>query len=275
MTKPLYENVEGKKLPCKISMDGYLRQVLDDQHVFRMNNFDVVGLITGEEGSGKTTLGMQMALYMDNTFSNDHIVFNADQFEKAIDTLPHGSCILWDEADDVGSNWASEMMTALKKTFKRIRKRNFVIFLVTPTFHDLNKYFAIHRTRFLINVTTDFVTRGSFNLYNRDAKRRLYIYGKKEMNMKASKSTFFGGFTNYPKDFPVDLEKYEADKDRATEESFKTMEKPKDLRKDILYNLVAYFDLNHIAYTKKGLAELINVSERTIRRYFKEYEEGV
>lgn len=262
--------VTGEPLPCPISLDGYFKQVLDDQHTFRTKDFDVVALITGEEGSGKTTLAMQAALYMDKDFSNDHIVFNARQFEQALNDLPDGSCIVWDEADDVGSNWASEMMVALKKTFKRIRKKNLVIFLVTPTYHDLNKYFAIHRTRFLINVYSDFVTRGFFKLYNRDAKRKLYIYGKKEMNMKATKSTFFGRFTNYPKGFPVDMEAYEAAKDKATAETFEKVATPKNIRKDILYSTMAYFDRNKIPYTQKILGELVGLDRTTIGKYLKE-----
>lgn len=264
-------SVDGKALPCGISLDGYLKSVLDDQHQFRLKNFDVVAMVTGEEGSGKTTLAMQMALYMDSNFSNDHIIFNARQFEKAIDKLPNGSCILWDEADDVGSNWASEMMITLKKTFKRIRKKNLVIFLVTPTFHDLNKYFAIHRTRFLINVYADFTTRGFFKLYNRDKKRALYIYGKKEMNMKATKSTFFGRFTNYPKGFPIDMDSYEREKDLATAETFEKVATPKNIRKDILFNMVAIFDRDKYHYTQKTLSEFIGVDRTTIGTYLKEY----
>ena len=271
----LNKSVAGEPLPCSISLDGYYKQVLDDQHVFRLKNFDVVAMITGEEGSGKTTLAFQSALYMDHHFNNDHIVFNAQQFEEVIERLPKGSAIVWDEADDVGSNWASEMMVALKKTFKRIRKKNLIIFLVTPTFHDLNKYFAIHRTRFLINVYTDFVTRGFFKLYNRDAKRKLYIYGKKEMNMSAAKSTFFGRFTNYPEGFPVDMDAYELEKDRATAETFEKVTTPKNIRMDILLNLIAHFDKEKIPYTNKVLAPIIGVDNSTIGKYLKQYRGGV
>lgn len=267
-------SVDGKELPCSVSIDGYLKQVLDDQHTFRIKDFDSVALITGEEGSGKTTLALQCALYMDSNFSNDHIIFNAAQFEKAIEVLPKGSCIVWDEADDVGSNWASAMMIVLKKTFKRIRKKNLIIFLVTPTYHDLNKYFAIHRTRFLINVYADFVTRGFFKLYNRDQKRKLYIYGKKEMNMKAAKSTFFGRFTNYPKDFPLDFALYESEKDKATEETFENSTTRKDIRKDILFTVIAYFDTEKIKYNNVILGKIMGLGRDTIRGYIKEYNKG-
>ena len=265
------ESVDGKPLKCSITFDGYLKKNLDDQHTYRINNFDVVGMITGEEGAGKTTIAMQIAYYMDSNFSNDHIVFNAEGFERAINNLPKGSVILWDEADDVGSNWASEMMVVLKKTFKRIRKNNFVILLVTPTYHDLNKYFAIHRTRFLIDVHSDFVTRGRFRFFNRAGKRLLYIYGKKEMNMRAAKASFYGTFTDYPKGFPIDFERYEKEKDKATEETMEKVVTPKNLRKDFLLSLVAYFDREKIPYTQKDLGDIIGVDRSTISKYLKEY----
>lgn len=264
-------SVRGKPLKCSLTFDGYLHKSLIDIREYIDKNFDSVGIITGEEGAGKTTLAMQISYFMDEKFSNDNIIFNARGFEHAIKTLPKGSVILWDEADDVGSNWASEMMITLKKTFKRIRKMNYFILLVTPTFHDLNKYFAIHRTRFLINVYSDFVTRGFFKFYNRKNKRLLYIHGKKEMNMSAWKGNFFGRFTDYPEGFPIDFERYESEKDKATEETMEKVKTPKNLKKDILMNLIMFFDRERLPYTTKVLAEIIGADVSTINRYRREY----
>lgn len=267
--------VNNEPLGYTLSIDGYLTNILKDVNEYKNKNFDCVGIVTGEEGSGKTTLAMQMCSYMDKDFNNDHIIFNGRQFEEAIQKLPKGSTILWDEADDVGSAWASEMMITLKKTFKRIRKNNFFILLVTPTFHDLNKYFAIHRARFLINVHTDFTTRGFFKFYNRKAKRMLYIYGKKEMNMSAYKCTLFGRFPNYPKGFPIDFEAYEAAKDKATMETFDKVQTPKNIRKEILFNLIAFMDKNKYPYTKTLLSTIIGIDNSTVGRYIKEEGGGV
>jgi hypothetical protein len=261
------QDVYGKPLHCSIYVDGYLKSTLDDLHTLRTKNFDGVGLVTGEEGAGKTTLAMQMAVYLDAGFSNKNIVFNADQFERAVEDLPKGSVIMWDEADDMGAGWSSEIMLALKKTFKRIRKRNFIILLVTPTFHDANKYFAVHRSRFLIDVRANFVERGFYYLFGREAKKMLYLRGKKEMNMKAWKPNYWGSFTNYPPNFPVDLEAYEEAKDYATSLAIQKVESKKDIKVDIYSNLVAWLDTNKVAYKRDDLALILGVNPRTVSRY--------
>lgn len=261
------KSVKGESLKCELFIDGYLEKVLGDLHAYKEADFDAVGIITGEEGAGKTTLAMQMAYYMDSSFNNDNVVFNAKGFETAIKTLPPGSVILWDEADDVGSSWASEMMIVLKKTFKRIRKQNYFILLVTPTFHDLNKYFAIHRTRFLINVYSDFIQRGFFRFYNRKNKRLMYVYGKKEMNMQAWKCNFFGKFSNYPEGFPIDFKRYESEKDEATLEAFDKVPKPSNWKKLILANLIKFDEDNALNLSRDDFAAIIGVDSSTISRY--------
>lgn len=263
-------DVNGNPLQCNLQIDGYLLSVLNDSEELIKKNFDCIGLVTGEEGAGKTTLAMQCCYYLDQNFNNNHICFNARGFEELLKTLPKGSAILWDEADDVGSNWASAMMITLKKTFKRIRKMNYKIFLVTPTFHDLNKYFAIHRTRFLINVYAEFTERGMFRFYDSFAKKKLYINGKKEMNMRAYKSTFYGAFKNYPKSFPVDFEKYEKDKDEATLEALGDKGTGKDMRMDYYKNLRLLLESKGYKLGNKDYAEVFGLTRQTIGNYRRE-----
>jgi len=96
--------------------------------------------------------------------------------------------------------------------------------------------------------------------------------GKKEMNMTAYKSNFFGRFTNYPKGFPIDFERYEKEKDEATLKAFEPVMAPKNLKKEILFNIVIYFDKNKISYNLTILGELLGVDKSTISRYMKEME---
>lgn len=264
------KDVNGNDLPCNLQIDGYLLGVLNDSEELVRKNFDCIALVTGEEGAGKTTLAMQCCLYLDHNFSNKSICFNARGFEELLQTLPKGSAILWDEADDVGSNWASAMMITLKKTFKRIRKMNYKIFLVTPTFHDLNKYFAIHRTRYLINVYAEFTERGMFRFYDAFAKKKLYINGKKEMNMRAYKSTFYGAFKNYPKGFPVDFEKYEADKDEATLLALGEKNSGKDVRMEYYQRLRLRHEKEGIKWGNKDYAEIFGLTRQSIGNYRRE-----
>lgn len=200
-------------------MDGYLKENLDFLKQLPPNDFDAVGLCSGYEGSGKTTLFMQMALYLDPSFTIKNVVFNTEQFSEAVNTLPKGSCILYDEADDsiVSTNWMQEKVKQVISLMKRIRKKNLYILFVTPTFFDMGKYFAVHRARFLIRVYTNGLERGYFEFYNREQIRRLYFKGKKEWDWSVAKHTFRGYFRKNKDSFPIDMDAYEEKKDLASE----------------------------------------------------------
>lgn len=218
------EDVNGNPLPCEIYLDGKMKQNFDFYNKKRNLNWDVVGAVVGLEGDGKTVMTLQYALYMDYKFNIDHIVFTEEQFYEAVDDevkFPDGSCLVWDEADAAAEHFASTIIRAMTKKFKRIRKRRLVIFLVTPTFFDMNRYFAVHRLRFLIEVYSNGLERGFFNYFNIVQKRLLYFEGKKYWNMGAVKSSSYGRFTDLPKDFPVNMSKgseYDKKKDEATKE---------------------------------------------------------
>lgn len=93
--------------------------------------------------------------------------------------------------------------------------------------------------------------------------------------MSATKASFFGRFTNYPKGFPIDMVAYEHEKDLATAETFEKVATPKNIRKDILLNLLLFLDSEKISYTNKSLATIIGIDNSTIGRYLKQMKGGV
>jgi len=213
------KDVKGNPMPCSVYVDGYLKTNLDELNQLVINDWDGVGFLIGYEGDGKSSLAFQIALYLDAGFTLDQIVFNKDQFEEAVDKAPPGTCIVWDESDELGASWQSGLLQAMKRKFKRIRSKNLFILLVTPTIFDLNKYFVIHRTRFVIEVYSKGIERGFFKFFNRSRKKTLYIKGKKEWDMNVVKSNFFGSFTKLPVGFPIDMEEYNTKKDRAMQDN--------------------------------------------------------
>ena len=264
------ESVGGTALSCTYYIDNNLKKELDSLQKFVDHNWDAVGFLVGYEGDGKTTLGMELCYYLDPNFSLTNIVFNPQQFEDAVDNLPHGSSILWDEADDLSSNWASEMMVSIKRKFKRIRSRNMKILLCTPTFHDINKYFAIVRTRFLIHVYANGLQRGHFRFFGRDKKKYLYIKGKKYMDLSAEMSNFYGKFVNIPKvGFPIDLEIYEEKKQIATDHLV-AIEKPKDVRIEIYSQFMKWKKDKGLKIPRKEQEVIFNVDMATLQRYDRE-----
>lgn len=270
-------DVDGKDLPCSLYLDGFEKKNLDYLNQAIKQNWDFVGIITGREGSGKTTKTFQTALYMDYGLTIDKIVFNEKQFIEATETLPHGSSIVWDESDAASDHWASTIVRSVIKRLKRCRKNNYKIFLVTPTFFDFGKYFALHRASFLIDVYADGLDRGYFRFFGVDKMRALYILGKKMWNMRAVKPDFIGRFTDYPKGFPIDMSdggEYDVKKDEAMrdneEESISNKQLIYNYRIEIIKNLSNELARNNVKITQSGVARVFGCTQPTAAKYLKE-----
>jgi len=270
---------DNNSLPCSIYLDGYLKKNLDYLNKAVHQNWDFVGIVTGREGAGKTTLALQTALYLNYGFCIDKVVFNEQQFIEATESLPHGSSIVWDESDAASDHWASKIVRSVIKRLKRCRKNNYKIFLVTPTFFDFGKYFALHRASFLIDVYADGLERGNFRFFGVDKMRALYILGKKMWNMRAVKPDFVGRFTNFPKDFPIDTSdggEYDVKKDEAMKQSEKDEITPAkaitELRIKVLPKLVALAESKGFKLTQKEIADIFGVDRTTISKNLRECE---
>jgi len=64
----------------------------------RVNNeHNVLMIVEGETGTGKSCLGLSLAQSLDPYFSSKRIAFNASEFFDLLKTVPHKGWILWDE----------------------------------------------------------------------------------------------------------------------------------------------------------------------------------
>jgi hypothetical protein len=107
----------------------------------------------------------------------------------------------------------SGINTALISMAAQCRKKNLFVLILLPSFFDLDKNIAIHRTRGLIHVLADVTKRGFFRYYTKNQKKKLYVLGKKFYNMNAiGKSYFRGRFTSWDL---INVKDYEAKKDNA------------------------------------------------------------
>ena len=264
-------DADGRPLPCELYLDGFEKSNLDYLNKRVHKNWDFLGVIVGPEGDGKTTKGFQQALYMDHNLSIDNIVFNEKQFLEATESLPPGSSIVWDESDAASGHWASNIVQAIKKRFKRCRKNNYKIFLITPTFFDFDKYFIIHRANFLVDIYAEGLTRGYFRFFGPKKMRNLYFKGKQYWNMRAEFPNFLGRFTNYPKGFPIDMSdggEYDVKKDLAMKEIEENSVDPKqaviDYRRVIIPLMRAEFATRDIKISQRQLGRCLNCSNSTI-----------
>lgn len=171
-------------------MEGLLRDV--KKSVIKKDR-DFVMVIDGEEGSGKSVLAMQIALYLDPKFNLDSVVFNADQFMKKIREIRRHTCIVLDEAFNASNARASlsQVNRAMLGVATEMRQRNLFIIMVLPSFFDLDKYFALWRCKALIHVYfKKDGSRGRYILFPKTKKKYLYLNGKKTYNYSKPKSPY-------------------------------------------------------------------------------------
>jgi len=272
------DDVNGNPLPCSIYLDRKELSNLSYLSKRANSNFDSVGIVVGEEGAGKTTWALQRALFMDHSFNMDKVVFSDKQFLEVTQSLPKGSAIVWDESDAASDHWASSVVKAITKRLKRVRKNNYTIFLVTPTFFDFNKYFVNHRSIFLVDVYATYngktgkIERGRFRSFNRRRMRSLYIKGKQFWNMKAEFPNFIARFPNYPKNFPIDVTDggpYDVKKDLAMKDIEETVIDPKtaviNYRQKVIPLINKFLlDKKDISLSQRHLAKCLGVSDATI-----------
>ncbi len=184
------------------SIDGYLKQKLDNIKLILSKDWDAVILVDGIEGSGKSTLSFVCGWYItDGKLTINNICEGTEDAFKKLEQLPKGSTLIIDEGSLMFSS--KEVMRKeqrqLIKILQIIRQKCMCLIVVSPSFFDLNKYIAISRSRFLLHVYTDKkLNRGRFCYFSEKKKHKLYIFGKKNFNSYAKpRSDFVGTFSNF------------------------------------------------------------------------------
>lgn len=205
-------------------MDGFLKQNLDTAKRIIQKDWDMLFVYDGYEGTGKSVKAMQDAYYCDTSLTIERITFTPFEFRKAIINAKKYQAVVYDEAY-TGMSSRATMTTinrALVSMIAEIRQKNLFVFVVMPTFFDLDKYVALWRSRALIHVyTMGGFERGYFKFYNVERKKSLYINGKKFYSYANPKANFKGRFTNY---YPIDEKAYRTKKARSLGDREKSRE---------------------------------------------------
>lgn len=187
-------------------IDGILYDNLMLARKKNLDDWDFVYIIDGRERGGKSVFGQLLAVTLDPTFNLDRMVFTPKQFEEAVKKSEHNKAIIYDEGFG-GLNSRSAMSKTNKTLVKMMTEigfKNLFIIVILPSFFDLDRYMAIHRSVALFHVYTGKdLERGYFRAYNYETKKIIYLMGKKGYNYKPATSTggsinpnFYGRFTN-------------------------------------------------------------------------------
>ena len=118
------------------------------------DDYDHFMIIAGKEGTGKSTLAIQICSWIDLSFNPKRICFNIRQFLKELAERKPAQAIQIDEAGlDLFSREAMNYMNRLLiKTFMIIRQRRLFVCLCLPNFHILDSYVRDHRVNTLLQI---------------------------------------------------------------------------------------------------------------------------
>lgn len=233
-------------------MDGYLHTNLMAVKKMVRKDDDCVIIIDGRERSGKSVLAMQVACALDPTMVLTRMCYTPKEFRLQIFTGEKYQVVVLDEAMDIfytkeSQSWINKFFN---KMLAKIGQKNLITILVLPSFFELDKYPALHRSRILLHVYTFKKQRGYFAFYNYSKKLQLHIVGKKFYNYKKTKPNFKGRFTNF---YPLDEKEY-----RKKKEESLVMDSDDDLyntkykiqRDWLIWTINKEFNKSHLAIAK-------------------------
>lgn len=206
MMKPYWKpvNING----VQFKLNAMLKSQLDVMMKMVRSDFDAVFIVDGEiEGTGKSVMTQQCALYVDPTLDVDRIVFSAGEFKDAVLNADKYQAVIWDEAYEGANKFQvmSAINQMIRSLLRQIRQKNLFIFIAIPAFTDLDYDIAVRRSWGLIRCELDIdyenveVIRGNFSFYSRRKKKWLYYVESNRLDMKKGykcSNSFVGFFEN-------------------------------------------------------------------------------
>jgi len=151
---------------------GKLHEVIREiHHQVTKNDFDEVLCISGDEGVGKSNLGLWLVEFwlqlngeeVTREKARECIGMDALGFAKVLKGAKKYGVVMADEAADISSRTAlNKQNVAIMKAYQIIRGENIFTIMIIPSIFDLDPFFRKRRVRHLIHVSG----RGKFGFWN-------------------------------------------------------------------------------------------------------------
>lgn len=265
---------EKKNLPPEekekvLFLSNSLRKKLDFGLKQQTKDNDVVGIVSGDEGSGKSSLAGNIMRYISKDKFNPRVDMIGSDYDKGIEIIDRAKkkgFIMFDEGNVffLSTEIMKREQRNLHKLFSIFRQKNLFVLIVLPSFFRLGSYFALDRSRFLCRTYLKGAKRGLFAYYGEKAKKKLYREGKREHNVNAVKPLFRGKFSRC---YLLESEDYKKFKLKTLMDSV-SVAKGKKRRTEfqIKRDLEIGFVKTNMDRKNSELAELMQCSEDKIKQ---------
>ena len=274
------ETKEWEETQEHLYIDGYLfNNIYSIKQNAKKYNGDILFVVDGEEGSGKSTIARQISIVLDTSFDDKRICYStqdAIQMHKK-----HGKwkslCLDESKEDLDRKSTMSKKNKYFMNFLSQSRQENKFLSVVLPSIFDLDKYVAEHRARFLVHCYKfKGKNLGYFKFYGKKGIKKLFMYGSKTREYNVSPS-FTGRFS---KQEVIDLKEYDKRKKAAIQKYYKMVEEDidrseQDIIKDYILERIEDIDSikdNH-KFTVHALCAILGISTSSLYRYKEEIEQ--
>jgi hypothetical protein len=218
--------------------------------------------VSGIPGVGKSTFGQALAKFFDPNFESNQICFTAKEFKDKTSNGTTGQAFILDEsfADLNSSLSKNPEFVALVNHLQLIRQKNLFLILILPDFFSLAKNIALFRSSHLFVPYSEDYSHGDVAIFDREAKRKLYVKGKPYVDYQAEPPNFRCDFKGH---WFCNLEDYLARKDKHLKSLAQVKEKGK--RASQQRDLAFYYLKEATGKTDKELAEMMMMPESTVQ----------
>ena len=223
--------------------------------------WDYVCIVSGLPGVGKSTFAQSIAKFFDSKFESCQICFTAKEFREKTALGKKGQAFILDESfADLNTSLSKDPeFIATINHLQLIRQKNLFLILVLPDFFSLSKNIAIFRANHLFVPYSEDYSHGDVAVFDREAKRELYIKGKQFLNYQAYPPNFR---CDYQKSWFVDEQDYLKRKEQHLIEQAKVKEK--GVKASHLRDLVTYVLKLKTKVSNKVISEWLHQGETTV-----------
>jgi hypothetical protein len=237
-----------KRIPTDLYIDGKLKSCLDHfKKLIQKEDDDIVVIISGKEGSGKSTLMANILEYIsDSHFDPVADLVGSDYLDglNKIENAKQKGWLGFDEGNSffLASETVKREHRDLHKIFSIFRQKNLFVAICLPGFLRLGTYFALDRSKVLIRTYKKKGKKSFFAFYGEESKNKLYRLGKPTWNDNFIRPNFRGRFL---KNIKLENEEYKAFKKVTLVDEIgkakKNFEKPKtevQIRREVIREIV-------------------------------------